>query len=231
MRDEPAAHSTHTESPGTSGGGSWLTRCLSHSEVAAAFISVRVGGRCHSRVYVTRPWPLGRGLRRLSEIIVVVTVWLWLLIKVLKVKNRTGSPEREKVCLPIECVFIKHLFRVCVQVYPQGVSVCLSREREREFTCLSVRVWYFSKASCGKDPSSLIFFMHSSFFFSSMPCSRSSNSSIMVFVVVTVLYFHTASAMIRDTRSNNRCYLSGILNDSNICLSNVFNVYYCRLST
>lgn len=97
-----------------SGGRSRLTRFLSHSEVAAAaFISVRVGGRCLSRVYVTRPWPLGRGLRRLSEIIVVVTVWLWLLIKVLKVKNRTGSPERERVCLPIECVF-----RVCVQVYP-----------------------------------------------------------------------------------------------------------------
>lgn len=83
MRDEPAAHSTHTEVPRDA--GSRLTRCLSHSEMAAAaFISVRVGGRCHSRVYVTRPWPLGRGLRRLSEIIVVVTVWLWLLI----------SPER-----------------------------------------------------------------------------------------------------------------------------------------
>lgn len=37
-------------------------------------------------------------------------------------------------------------------------------------TCLRLNVWYFSKASCGNEPNSLIFFMHSSFFLSNMPC-------------------------------------------------------------
>ena len=36
-------------------------------------------------------------------------------------------------------------------------------------TCLELRFWYFSKASLGSDPSSLIFFIHSSFCYKKNP--------------------------------------------------------------
>ena len=46
----------------------------------------------------------------------------------------------------------------------------ISYLKSTRFTCLRLSVWYFSNASWGSDPSSRIFFIHSSFFFSSMPC-------------------------------------------------------------
>lgn len=57
---------------------------------------------------------------------------------------------------------MKPIFQICLFITNLKTSTFI--------TCFKLKVWYFSKASCGSEPNSRIFFMHSSFFLRSMPC-------------------------------------------------------------